>query len=236
MNTECIRQQYEEDNKKRFNLATEARPSANVFEEKKVKYEAEEQRKLQFSGTKPRNVPNFDKVEAPVKLTAAAVKREALALKQAEEKEQKRLKDLEYHQRDETEFMLWKQEMDQKEEILRLEHIQRKKIEMELSREQAILAQQQKEHENKLNAKEMKIESHNRLDEREKNLKEEFEKREKIVEQVHSQKDKASEAQESMKIQKREIRDQINKDITDQLKRKKEEEEIEMQKKHELIM
>ena len=42
-------------------------------------------------------MPNFDKVEAPVKLTAAAVKREALALKKAEEQEQKRLKDLEYH-------------------------------------------------------------------------------------------------------------------------------------------
>ena len=86
--------------------------------------------------------------------------------------------------------------MDQKEEILRLEHIQRMKIEMELSREQAILAQQQKEHENKVNAKQMKIESNTRLDEREKNLKEEFHKREKIVEQVHSQKDKAFEAQE----------------------------------------
>lgn len=35
--------------------------------------------------------------------------------------------------------------MDERDEILRLEHIQRKKIEMELSREEAILAQQRKE-------------------------------------------------------------------------------------------
>jgi len=68
-------------------------------------------------------VPDFEKVEAPVKLTAAAVKREALALKKAEEIEQKRLKDLEWNQRDETQFMTWKAEMDQKEEILRMEHI-----------------------------------------------------------------------------------------------------------------
>jgi len=74
-------------------------------------------------------------MEAPVKLTAAAVKREALALKKAEELEEKRLKDLEWNQRDETEFVTWKAEMDQKENIERLEHIQRKKIEMELSRE-----------------------------------------------------------------------------------------------------
>lgn len=85
-------------------------------------------------------MPNFDHVEAPVKLTAAAVKREALALKKAEEIEEKRLKDLVYNQRDETEFVTWKREMDERDEILRMDHIQRKKIEMELAREQAILA------------------------------------------------------------------------------------------------
>ena len=57
-------------------------------------------------------MPNYDKIEAPVKLTAAAVKREALALKKAEEAEQRRLKDLMINQRDETEFMTWKTEMD----------------------------------------------------------------------------------------------------------------------------
>ena len=87
-------------------------------------------------------MPNFEKNEAPVKLTAAAVKREALALKKADEAEEKRLKDLELHQRDETEFVTWKEEMDQRDEILRLDYIQRKKIEMQLAREQAILAQE----------------------------------------------------------------------------------------------
>ena len=38
---------------------------------------------LNFAGPKARKMPNFDKIEAPVKLTAAAVKREALALKKA---------------------------------------------------------------------------------------------------------------------------------------------------------
>jgi hypothetical protein len=40
----------------------------------------------------------------------------------------------------------------------------------------------------------MKIESNVRLEERDKNLKEEFDKRQKIVEQVQSQGDKANEA------------------------------------------
>jgi len=51
------------------------------------------------------------------------VKREALALKKAEEIEEKRLKDLIYNQRDETEFVTWKTEMDKRDEILRMDHI-----------------------------------------------------------------------------------------------------------------
>ena len=79
-------------------------------------------------------MPDFEKREAPVKLTAAAVKREALALKKADDIENKRLKNLEFNQRDETEFVTWKREMDEREDIERLDYIQRKKIEMELAR------------------------------------------------------------------------------------------------------
>lgn len=140
MNTEAIKREYEENNKQRFKFELEQRPTVTKFDKKKEEYEKQFQSQLNFSGQKPRHMPDFDKMEAPIKLTAAAVKREALALKQFEEKEQQRLKDLEMNQRDETEYMTWKREMDEREEILRLEHIQRKKIEMELCREEAILA------------------------------------------------------------------------------------------------
>ena len=52
-----------------------------------------------------------------------------------------------------------------------------------------------------------------------------------MVDQVHSQKDKASEAVVKMKAENRELRDQINKEITDALKRKRDEEEFEHQRK-----
>mgnify|MGYP001198035990 CR=1 FL=1 len=58
--------------------------------------------------------------------------------------------------------------MDEREEILKADHVQRKKIEMELSREEAILAKQTKEHGNRMAAKKMKVASHNRLDQRDK--------------------------------------------------------------------
>lgn len=86
-----------------------------------------------------------------------------------------------------------------------------------------------------MNAKNMKVESHNRLDQREKDAKELFDKKIVVVEQVHSQKDKASEAVAKMKAENRELRDKINKEITDALKRKRDEEEFEHQRKQELI-
>ena len=81
----------------------------------------------------------------------------------------------------------------------------------------------------------MKIESNDRLDEREKNLKVEFEKKVEVVEQVHSQKDKAAEAMEAMRNENRELRNQISKEIAEALKRKRDEEEFEHRRKQELI-
>lgn len=83
------------------------------------------------------------------------------------------MKDLEWNQRDETEFMTWKREMDERDEIINLDYIQRRKIQMELSREEAILAQEKQAHRNRLNAKGMKQEASKRMEEREKHIQEE---------------------------------------------------------------
>lgn len=93
-------------------------------------------------------MPDFDAKEAPVKLTSAAVLREGYALKKREEEQLRIMKDFEMNLRDEKEYERWKREMQEKEEIERLEHFQKKKIEMELAREEAVEAQRRKEKEN----------------------------------------------------------------------------------------
>jgi hypothetical protein len=89
-------------------------------------------------------MPDFDKKEAVVKLNTAAVLREGHHLKVREAEEAKVLKDYEMNLRDDDEFNKWKKEMNEKDEIERLEHIAMKKIEMELAREEAIQAQKNK--------------------------------------------------------------------------------------------
>lgn len=86
-----------------------------------------------------------------------------------------------------------------------------------------------------MNARNMKIESHKRLDQRDQDARELYEKKVVVVEQVHSQQHKAAEACEKMKAENRELRDKIHKEISDALKRKKDEEEFEHQRKQELI-
>jgi hypothetical protein len=87
-------------------------------------------------------------VEAPVKLTTAAVLREGHALKLKAEEDARIMRELEVNMRDAGEFERWRREMDEKDEVERLEHIQKKKIEMELAREAAMEAQEQKQKEN----------------------------------------------------------------------------------------
>ena len=74
--------------------------------------------------------------------------------------------------KDASEFNRWKAEMNEKDEIERLEHIQKKKIEMELAREQAILAQKNKEEENHHLVNKMRAEMEVMMEKREKDIEE----------------------------------------------------------------
>ena len=102
-------------------------------------------KELKFDGVKPRKMPNFDKQDANVKLNVAALKREKHLIDLEEKEEREKLEQMAMGLKDASEFNRWKAEMNEKDEIERLEHIQKKKIEMELAREQAILARENKE-------------------------------------------------------------------------------------------
>lgn len=120
--TEAIRKAYEESERQKFALATEQR-RPDKFTKAKDDVLKKRQEELKFEGKHAREIPDFSKVEAPVKLTSAAVLREGHLLKIKAEQDAKILKDFEVNMRDASEFDRWKREMDEKEEIERLEHI-----------------------------------------------------------------------------------------------------------------
>jgi len=81
----------------------------------------------------------------------------------------------------------------------------------------------------------MKVEREHREEVRLEEKKEDREKRAAIVETIHEQKDNAMIEMEKVKQKNKEVRDEINKEITEMMQRKKMEDEIEQRKKEELI-
>lgn len=81
---ESIRKAYLESEKQKFALATETR-RPDKFSKAKDEVIKKRQEELKFEGKHARELPDFSKVEAPVKLTSAAVLREGHLLKIKEE-------------------------------------------------------------------------------------------------------------------------------------------------------
>ena len=81
----------------------------------------------------------------------------------------------------------------------------------------------------------IKAEMEIKFAEKDEKMKEDWQKKKETVETVISQKDNASREMEKLKEDKRKIRDEVNKDLSEALQRRKEEDEIEQRKKEELI-
>lgn len=105
-------------------------------------------------------MPDFLTNQADVKLNVAALKREKHLIDKEEKQNADLLAQMEMGLKDASEFYRWQREMEQKDDIEKIEYVQKKKIEMELSREQAIMAQEKKIHENHTLAVKVKKEVH----------------------------------------------------------------------------
>lgn len=146
----------------KFNLRTaESKYDINKVRERITE---EEKHYLKFDQKHTIKMPDFEKIEAPVKINTAAILREDHLLQKKQEVEHQILKEYEMNMRDAAEFERWSKEMGEKDEIERLEYMQKKKIEMELARAEAIEAKEHKFKENKYNASKMKVQSQIRED------------------------------------------------------------------------
>ncbi len=231
----AIRSDYETGPKKKFSLATEALPSIKKNEEVKEQMEKAATKDLKFRGPEARPMPNFARSRADVKLNAAALKREKALVEREEAAEARKLAELEMGLKDASEFERWQREMEQRAEIEKIEHVQKKKIEMELSRRQAILAKEQTHEDNHELVRDMKKDMDAQLRKREQDLQEALEQRKEVIKQVHEQHDHAAQAVEDKRAANREVRDQISRELEEAAKRLAEERAAEQAKKEELI-
>ena len=87
-------------------------------------------------------MPDFSKNQADVKLNVAMLKREKHLIDKEEANAADLLAQMEMGLKDSSEFYRWQREMEQKDDIEKIERVQKMKIEMELAREQAIIARE----------------------------------------------------------------------------------------------
>ena len=88
---------------------------------------------------------------------------------------------------------------------------------MEMARQSAMEAQKHKERENQLVVLKMKAEMDIKFHEKDELQREDFIRKKEVVETVLSQKDNATREMEKMKEDKRRIRDEVNKELSEAL-------------------
>lgn len=81
----------------------------------------------------------------------------------------------------------------------------------------------------------MRIESDNRNDEIEKNIHEDLATKKDVISMVHANRDAAANEVQAKKHENKKVRDEVHRDLQEALKKKQDEEAVELAKKTELI-
>jgi hypothetical protein len=165
-------------------------------------------------------MPKYSEVD--VKLNVAAILREEKKLNEKIQEEERRMKDLEMNMRDESEHENWKKEQKEKDRYDEMENQQRRKIEMELAREAAINAYEDKIDEKRSLVDDMKLIALELKNERERLEVEELEGKKKLVEEVQESKENIKAEQEKVLQQNRKIHDVEKEERRRVLEKKKE--------------
>ena len=218
---------------KKFKLKTDERP---MNTDKLIKEAEEKQQKLlQFSKKYHEPPLDFKEIEAEVKLNAAAILREDFLLQKKNAEEEKKLQSYEVDLHNSGEFDRWQKEMKEKDKIVEMEEMQKRKLERQMAREEAIASCKQKLKENQMLVEKMKVESDLGTKEREKKKQEELERKQVLRTLVLENKENAGIEKEKVFQQNQKIREEIEKEIEDAMERRREEEKIEKQHRDEII-
>ena len=139
---------------KGFDLKTDKRPT-NL---EKVREEVENKIKstLQFDNKYVLPLKDFSKCDADVKYNEAAIIREEYLIDKKNKEEEAALNKILIEKKDSKEFDRWQNEMKIKDDIIKMQEIEKRKLELELNREVASTYMQRRVQKNQLKAAEHK--------------------------------------------------------------------------------
>ena len=168
---------------KGFDLKTDKRPT-NL---EKVKDEVENKIKstLQFNNKYINPTIDFSKYEADVKYNEAAIIREEYLIDKKNKEEEAALNKILIEKKDSKEFNRWQNEMKIKDDILKMQEIEKRKLELELNREVASTYMQRRIQKNQLKAAEHKKQEMLNMKKKAEEKAEDIKNKKEVIKEIH---------------------------------------------------
>jgi hypothetical protein len=216
---------------KPIELETAKRPT-NL---EKIKKQVEEklQKELEYIPVKPPK--DFSQEPANVKYNEVAILREEYLIQKKKKQEEEELEKIIIEKKDSKEYVRWRREMEERDNLLRMEEIQRRKLELEMNREVAVDYYNQRILQNKLLVAKHREEEMTKLEEKNREMARELEDKKKLVKEIDRERENIQEEKEKLINRNRELHQQQLAEIKDIVAKAKEEKRIEEEKRKDII-
>ena len=168
---------------KGFDLKTDKRPTN--FEKVKDEVENKIKSTLQFNNKYLNPKIDFSKYEADVKYNEAAIIREEYLIDKKNKEEEAALNKILIEKKDSKEFDRWQNEMKIKDDIIKMQEIEKRKLELELNREVASTYMQRRIQKNQLKAAEHKKQEMLNMKKKAEEKAEDIKNKKEVIKEIH---------------------------------------------------
>ena len=232
---QIIKENIIEKNKKAkgFDLQTDKRPT-NI---EKIREEVENkiQSTLQFDNKYMNPIKDFSKCEADVKYNEAAIIREEYLIDKKNKEEEAALNKILVKKKDSKEFERWQSEMKIKDDIIKMQEIEKRKLELELNREVASTYMQRRIQKNQIKAAEHKKQEIINMKKRAEEKAEDIRLKKEVIKEIQKEKENVVKQKIQKKKENQELYKNRKKEFNELNLISQEEKKIYLQRRDDLI-
>ena len=232
---QIIKENIIEKNKKAkgFDLQTDKRPT-NI---EKIREEVEKkiQSTLQFDNKYMNPIKDFSKCEADVKYNEAAIIREEYLIDKKNKEEEAALNKILVEKKDSKEFERWQSEMKIKDDIIKMQEIEKRKLELEMNREVASTYMQRRIQKNQIKAAEHKKQEIINMKKRAEEKAEDIRQKKEVIKEIQKEKENVVKQKIQKKKENQELYKNRKKEFNELNLISQEEKKIYLQRRDDLI-
>ena len=232
---QIIKENIIEKNKKAkgFDLQTDKRPT-NI---EKIREEVEKkiQSTLQFDNKYMNPIKDFSKCEADVKYNEAAIIREEYLIDKKNKEEEAALNKILVEKKDSKEFERWQSEMKIKDDIIKMQEIEKRKLELEMNREVASTYMQRRIQKNQIKAAEHKKQEIINMKKRAEEKAEDIRLKKEVIKEIQKEKENVVKQKIQKKKENQELYKNSKKEFNELNLISQEEKKIYLQRRDDLI-